>query len=879
MLAVTYGHELRCLKLAYRVYSCSFSRTHWVPAHKHNAGQLQSFVAILDSRGYSARLGKYNFSTFSARRIFEHSGVSKAARESFSSEAQTDIAQSPAFISAYVGGICHVIFPSVPRRLPKATQATLPFWQKMKSDIQFLTTPTADTPGTSLLLHFDSKRYIIGNVHEGLQRSLIQRGKRLNKVTDIFLTGKTEWKNTGGLIGVILTLADTLRSAAASTAESTKHSKLAKDPEESLSIEAAKKEAESQGKLPDKAPESTKPTLTIHGSPNITHTLATARRFVFRKGMPVDVNEIHETEGNVKWRPTWSDDNIQVWAMSVDPHTAAMQSQSQSPRKRSFHDFMEFTPEEILSPAADSSESAELVEQELHNQQLRRGVISHMFNSDWRLDALFETPLEDVKMPAALFVRNPETRKIEQYSGPLPGGIAPLPKINVLVRKPWPGALVAHLPPTEPSYTALSYIIRNHPQRGKFQPQNAIALGVPKGPLFSKLASGRSVTLGDGKTVSSEQVLGPQKPGGGLAVVELPSEAYVQNLITREEWNAPRVMEGVEAIVWILGPGVINNQNLQDFMAEMSHVKHVVSSEDCCSNYLSQDSAAAAEIRLHQIDSDRYPIPIHSNQPALLPQSSSSESKVVSQWIPAQRGLQIQLEPVVAIQDHCVALPLDTAKVLHEMPKDALYLAKAIKHEISSETMQKEFGVQNLPSPDSEIIFLGTGSALPSKYRNVSGTLLRVPGSGSYLFDAGENSLGQLSRIYSQGELLEVLRDLKMIWISHLHADHHLGITSVIKAWYKAVYGENYVDDESTKVSLTEQLMDPAKVMLDQPRLFIASDQAMHHWLAEYASVEDFGFNKLVTLNVWAAKPGKPETTRMEWNGAPMGFNTIHPRM
>ncbi|MCJ1436647.1 hypothetical protein MMC27_006028 [Xylographa pallens] len=749
----------------------------------------------------------------------------------------------------------------------------------MKSDIQFLTTPTADTPGTSLLLHFDSKRYIIGNVHEGLQRSLIQRGKKLSKVTDIFLTGKTEWKNTGGLIGIILTLADTLRSAAASTAEHTKLSKWKRESEESLSTKLSKGKVKDEGNVQDEPLKPAKPTLTIHGSPNVTHTLATARRFVFRKGMPVDVNEIREERGTEEWRPTWYDENIKVWAMSVEPDTALMQTQSQTTRKRSFHDFMELTSDSPLPSTMDGIEDLRLAEQDLHDQQIRKGVLSHMFNSDWRLDALFETPLEQVNMPATVFIRDPETRKIEQYSGPMPGGIEPLPKINVLVRRPWPGALIAHLPPTKPTHTALSYIIRNHLQRGKFQPQKAVALGVPKGPLFSELTSGRSVTSKDGKTVLPEQVLGPSKPGGGLAVVELPSDAYVQNLLTRNEWKVPTIIEGVEAIVWILGTGVINNQNLRGFMAELSHVKHIVSSEDCCSNYLSLDSAAAAELRLHQIDSERYPIPIHNNQPTLTPQNYSHDSEAVKQWIPAQRGLQIELEPAVTVQESLVVPPLDTAKVLRDVPKDALYLAKAIKHQISSETMQRELDAQNLPSPESEIIFLGTGSALPSKYRNVSGTLLRVPGSGSYLFDAGENTLGQLSRIYTHEELLEVIRDLRMIWISHLHADHHLGITSIIKAWYKAVYGDNYVENVSTKVSLTEQLIDPAKVMLEQRRLFIASDQAMNHWLAEYASVEDFGFDKLVTLNIWAAKPGKPESTRMEWNGAPVGFNTIFPKL
>ena len=63
---------------------------------------------------------------------------------------------------------------------------------KMKSHIQFLTTPTADTPGTTLLIHFDNKRYIIGNISEGTQRAFVEYGARLIKVSYIFITGKTE---------------------------------------------------------------------------------------------------------------------------------------------------------------------------------------------------------------------------------------------------------------------------------------------------------------------------------------------------------------------------------------------------------------------------------------------------------------------------------------------------------------------------------------------------------------------------------------------------------------------------------------------------------------------------------------------------------------
>ena len=49
--------------------------------------------------------------------------------------------------------------------------------------------------------------------------------------------------------------------------------------------------------------------------------------------------------------------------------------------------------------------------------------------------------------------------------------------------------------------TAISYICQLAPLPGKFFPQKAIKLGVPKGPLFGELQSGKTVMLQDGRQV------------------------------------------------------------------------------------------------------------------------------------------------------------------------------------------------------------------------------------------------------------------------------------------------------------------------------------------------------------------------------------------
>ena len=753
----------------------------------------------------------------------------------------------------------------------------------MRSFVQFLSTPTADTPGTSLLLHFDNKRYLIGNIHEGTQRSSIQRGKKLNKVSDIFLTGKTEWRNTGGLLSIMLTLADSTSDAAAAVARE-REAKAAK-----------KREGQSSGASPGKKdglvenvragqgerPQIDKQKLRVHGGSNLVHTVATARRFVFRKGMPVSINEFKDRK-NKRLEPDWEDENIRVWAMSItitDDIQSPVTTVPRQLRKRSFGDYtVDLHQSPIPLPITTGDEKAS-AEQEDRDQQIRLGVVGHMFDSDWRLDALVETPLSQVQMPAALFIRNTTTNKIEKYARSIPSGDNPQADINVLVRRPWPGALVTHLPPAKPSAAALSYIIRSHPQRGRFLPKKALGLGVPAGPLFAQLTAGRPVQAKDGTTVYPEQVLEDNKPGNGFAVVDLPSTDYVERLLSRMEWRTEKVMEGVGAIIWILGPHVVKDERLQSFMSELSHMKHIISSADCCSNYLSFDSASASIIRLNQIDPERFPIPVHNNQPSPLPENLVGDDLTRAYCIPASRGLTLEILPTVLLCEDKVDPPLNTATVLEKTPESVLSLARATRKTIASPEVQKELMSQDLPSPDAEIVLLGTGSAIPSKYRNVSATLLRVPGSGSYLLDCGENTLGQLSRVYTQDELREVLSDLKMIWISHMHADHHLGTVSVIKAWYNAVYGDNHPSNRSPKLSAVEKLEDPLKAMTEEKRLFVASGDAMIHWLREYSSVEDYGFDKIIALNVCTAKSGKPNTTSMYWDMTPVGFRSCSPGM
>jgi ribonuclease Z len=65
----------------------------------------------------------------------------------------------------------------------------------------------------------------------------------------------------------------------------------------------------------------------------------------------------------------------------------------------------------------------------------------------------------------------------------------------------------------------LGYALIEDERPGIFNPERATELGVPRGPLWSVLQRGDPVTLSDGRTVESKQVMGSPRPGRKFSFV------------------------------------------------------------------------------------------------------------------------------------------------------------------------------------------------------------------------------------------------------------------------------------------------------------------------------------------------------------------------
>jgi ribonuclease Z len=65
---------------------------------------------------------------------------------------------------------------------------------------------------------------------------------------------------------------------------------------------------------------------------------------------------------------------------------------------------------------------------------------------------------------------------------------------------------------------SFGYALVEETRLGRFNPDLALALGVPEGPLWGRLHRGQTVTLDDGRTIDGSTLVGPTRPGRRIVI-------------------------------------------------------------------------------------------------------------------------------------------------------------------------------------------------------------------------------------------------------------------------------------------------------------------------------------------------------------------------
>ncbi|KAI0292916.1 hypothetical protein BC826DRAFT_1017511 [Russula brevipes] len=716
------------------------------------------------------------------------------------------------------------------------------------------TTLSSDTE-PSIVITFDSAKYIF-NAGENTTRTILQNGRGWKKVKGLFLT-QLGTRRSSGLSGLLMSVAD-----------------------------------------------SSPRVMEIIGPSGLLHFLASMRFYVFRNTLGLKVAEIPDfkTAPQSEAVPVFKDDNITVFSIPINVSKRKRESSPELPSKRTF---LELTVPAVDGPSIWSTDTP-LLDRFSDDPKFDPAALEGDEAEAWRqliIERMF-TWIEPPRNPRP--TPKPQNKKAKrgQNAGDIvtpetppsqvEASLTSLPQVPHWVEdtpksqgrllgrasngtnitgslKPLP----AFTSPTREASTA--YIVVGPHFRGKFDVKRAEELGL-QGPLRGRVARGETVTFtvdnGAGekvqRTVRPEDCIGEQETAKAVIILDVPTQDHIESLISA--FNTPayspfRVKQPssrkdcvVHVIYHLLGPNILEDERYKSFMNGFSDdTQHIISSPDHDPDPLTFTSAGLSQLRLSQLDSEMFPLPHWSSTPRkdltlvtqLPPQSSFMKSNIHVDVRPPRRAI---VDPLYGEKDKFhPAMAADMPPELSQVTKEKFTKAKRI---INSRMETLDSGVPNA-GDEVVVIPLGTSSAISTRYRNVSSQLVRIPDWGNLLLDTGEGTWGQMARYFGTdparpSNVWGALRELKCIFISHAHADHHVGLARIL--------------------AMRKQVL--PRPSAPEP-LYLVSILPVHLYLRDLAHLEDLGLsdstnteNGIIPIISDVLNPrGRYQNTEAGWRG------------
>ncbi|XP_052893807.1 ribonuclease Z, mitochondrial [Anopheles moucheti] len=336
--------------------------------------------------------------------------------------------------------------------------------------------------------------------------------------------------------------------------------------------------------------------------------------------------------------------------------------------------------------------------------------------------------------------------------------------------------------------SVMAYICKLKPRHGQLSLEKCVDQGVPPGPLLGQLKNGNDVTLPDGRVVKSVDVRAPDDPGPVFMFIDIPSREYLKDFMAKGDVFAKYQQQATEEadqaifVIHFSPLDVMHCEEYRQFMDQFSaSTRHIALNEvNSFSGYI---AAHRIQYHLNQLDEQIFPLLREENNQYEDPPAADSDlvrsSSLSYMHIRPPKGIDRAQEALIN--------PAEYLSELELLPdfKEALGV---LKQQLVQHNVRRTASVRAEQYP--RLIFLGTGSSIPNKTRNVSAILILTSNQSSILLDCGEGTVGQIWRFFGKTHAEAVLRSIKAVYISHLHADHHLGLIGLLQA-RKKLFGDN----------------------------------------------------------------------------------------
>ena len=325
---------------------------------------------------------------------------------------------------------------------------------------------------------------------------------------------------------------------------------------------------------------------------------------------------------------------------------------------------------------------------------------------------------------------------------------------------------------------SLAYLFLITDKPGQLKIEKCKQLKIPPGPVFAQLKSGHQVEIA-GRVVKPEDVLGPTELGKCFTVLECPDESFVDSLAENcGNFQTHLQNKELQFVVHITPKDVFSSAKYQKWLKSFDeNVQHFILNSSNQSEMALNDSSRL-QVRLNQIDSEMFPL-LNENDV-----NDFQTSKIVPN-IPTMLKCNLRPEKCDKIEWSEENCRVNKDEALEDLKNLDNFEQKV------QDYRKNVSAVWDLDSFNQNIIFLGTGSSIPGKLRNTSAILLNHRPDSSMLLDCGEATFMQMCRFYGREQIHQALAKISMIFISHLHADHHFGMVRVLEEMSKIYCNKN----------------------------------------------------------------------------------------
>ncbi|KAJ3451062.1 zinc phosphodiesterase elac protein [Anaeramoeba flamelloides] len=397
---------------------------------------------------------------------------------------------------------------------------------------------------------------------------------------------------------------------------------------------------------------------------------------------------------------------------------------------------------------------------------------------------------------------------------------------------------------SKPYQISLAYLVRIKELKGKFNIVKAKKLGVKKNEQFAQLSKGKPITLQNGEIIKPEDVISPNINISFL-IIDIPNKSFLNSLIHSDEFNDYQLTKNnntqkkqLYTIFYWINDEILSDKRFQNWVIKFGpQTQHVFLYKQ--QNIFSLPfnipfhSSFFYLSKCNLVNSNLFPINLNNYElfvkdPQYIENFTEKKKKELKitfndkytfgtnqmkfHFVPIKLfGIDLSFQKKTRERINKeknilkrVSLKMNQNNIIlnNKDEKDGSTNKKNNNNNITTNKKKNKINLNNSSNEKTmenlftQILFLGTGGGIQSKYRNTPGIFIKVTDDFNIMLDCGEGSFGQLMIFYKEN-INKILLDLKFIWISHIHGDHCNGLLKLLymrEKAYKLKFGslENY---------------------------------------------------------------------------------------